>query len=59
VAEYNEHMRTLKYTHPDTQPDDALHSTNYSLLMAGHMPEVIDDIPTDESARPSGIWADL
>jgi hypothetical protein len=33
VAEYDDHNRTIKYTHPETQPDDALHSTNYALLM--------------------------
>jgi hypothetical protein len=33
VAEYDDHGRTIKYTHPETQPDDMLHSTNYALLM--------------------------
>ncbi|MEX2142016.1 MAG: phage terminase large subunit family protein [Pirellulales bacterium] len=34
VAEYDDHNRTIKYTHPDFQPDDALHATNYALLIA-------------------------
>lgn len=34
VAEYDDINRTIKYTHPDTQPDDALHATNYALLLA-------------------------
>jgi hypothetical protein len=34
VAEYDDHNRTIRYTHPDTQPDDALHATNYALVMA-------------------------
>jgi hypothetical protein len=34
VAEYDSHFRTIKYTHPESQPDDALHATNYALMMA-------------------------
>lgn len=33
VAEYDDHHRSIKYVHPATQPDDALHATNYALLM--------------------------
>jgi hypothetical protein len=34
VAEYDDISRAIKYTHPSTQPDDALHATNYALLIA-------------------------
>lgn len=33
-ADYDEINRTIKYTHPETQQDDALHATNYALLIA-------------------------
>ena len=38
TAQYNDHTRTIKYTHPDGHRDDALHATNYALLLAtrGH-----------------------
>jgi hypothetical protein len=29
LAEYNDYSRTIRYTHPDGVPDDALHATNY------------------------------
>ncbi len=29
LAEYDDHSRTIRYTHPDGAPDDALHATNY------------------------------
>lgn len=35
IAEYNSDMRSIRYTHPETQPDDALHATNYALQVAG------------------------
>jgi hypothetical protein len=31
VAEYDDYHRTIRYTHPETLPDDALHATNYAL----------------------------
>jgi len=34
VAEYDDINRTVRYSHPQTQPDDALHATNYALLLA-------------------------
>ena len=34
VAEYDDINRTVPYSHPQTQPDDALHATNYALLPA-------------------------
>jgi Phage terminase large subunit gpA, ATPase domain len=34
VAEYDDHLRCVKYTHPETQPDDCLHALNYALLVA-------------------------
>jgi hypothetical protein len=34
IAEYDESQRSICYTHPETQPDDALHATNYALLVA-------------------------
>ncbi len=36
-AEYDDINRTLKYTHPATQQDDALHAANYALLVATHL----------------------
>jgi hypothetical protein len=33
AAEYDDINRTVKYSHPETQPDDALHATNYALLV--------------------------
>jgi hypothetical protein len=33
VAEYDDYHRCIKYTHPETQPDDCLHATNYALLV--------------------------
>jgi hypothetical protein len=33
VAEYDDHNRTVRYSHPQTQQDDALHATNYALLL--------------------------
>jgi hypothetical protein len=37
VAEYDDKSRTVKYTHPETQQDDALHATNYALLLAVYL----------------------
>lgn len=34
VAEWNDHLRTCRYTHPETLPDDAMHACNYALLLA-------------------------
>jgi len=34
VAEYDDINRTVKYSHPETKQDDALHATNYALLLA-------------------------
>ena len=34
VAEYDDINRAVRYTHPATQQDDALHATNYALLVA-------------------------
>lgn len=34
VAEYDEHHRTIRYTCPENQNDDALHSLNYAQLLA-------------------------
>lgn len=33
-AEYDDHMRSIRYCHLDGQPDDALHATNYALLLS-------------------------
>jgi hypothetical protein len=33
-AVYDDQQRTIKYVHPETQPDDTLHATNYALLIA-------------------------
>jgi hypothetical protein len=34
TAEYDNITRTIRYTHPASQQDDALHATNYALLLA-------------------------
>jgi len=34
VAEYDDFHRSIRYTHPETQPDDCLHATNYAVLVA-------------------------
>ena len=34
VAQYDDHQRTIKYTHPETKPDDTLHSINYAATLA-------------------------
>jgi len=34
TTSYDEQQRSIKYTHPETQPDDALHATNYLQLIA-------------------------
>ena len=34
VAEYDDQKRTIKYTHPETQPDDTLHAINYAATLA-------------------------
>ena len=33
TAEYDEHQRTIIFSHPATQPDDALHALNYAALI--------------------------
>jgi len=33
VAECDDYHRSVRYRHPETQPDDALHATNYALLL--------------------------
>lgn len=34
VAEYDDHQRTIKYTHPETQQDDTLHAINYAAVLS-------------------------
>jgi hypothetical protein len=34
TAVYDEINRTIRYMHPETMPDDALHATTYALLLA-------------------------
>ena len=34
IAEHDDLQRSIKYIHPPTQMDDALHATNYALLIA-------------------------
>jgi hypothetical protein len=36
VAEYDDQNRTVRYSHPETKPDDALHAANYVPLFATH-----------------------
>lgn len=33
LAEYNDETRSVRYTHPDNTQDDALHATNYALVI--------------------------
>jgi hypothetical protein len=33
VAEYDDISRSIKYSHPETQPDDCLHASNYAVLI--------------------------
>lgn len=33
VAVYDNYHRSIKYSHPETQQDDAMHATNYALLL--------------------------
>jgi hypothetical protein len=37
VAEFDDINRTVKYSHPETHPDDAMHATNYALQVAVYM----------------------
>jgi hypothetical protein len=37
TAEYDDHNRTIKYTHPETQPDDTLHAINYAATLGRYM----------------------
>jgi hypothetical protein len=41
IAAYDDLNRTTKYTHPANQPDDALHATNYALLVATRAPQAV------------------
>lgn len=34
AAEHDDHLRAIRYTHPETQPDDALHACNYAHILA-------------------------
>ena len=34
VAEYDDYKRNIRFTHPETQHDDALHATTYAQLVA-------------------------
>jgi hypothetical protein len=33
VAEYDDHSRSIRYSHPETLPDDCLHAANYAMLL--------------------------
>lgn len=35
-GEYDDHQRRVRYRHPETRQDDALHATNYALQVAIH-----------------------
>jgi hypothetical protein len=37
IAEYDDLNRTIRYSHPQGQQDDALHATNYALLLGLRM----------------------
>lgn len=47
IAEYDEHMRTLRYTHPPNTQDDCLHACNYALLQAGRAFEASSHLAYD------------
>jgi hypothetical protein len=34
IAVYDDNSRTVRYSHPETQQDDALHATTYALVLA-------------------------
>jgi hypothetical protein len=34
TADYDGHTRSVKYLHPETQPDDTLHALNYATTLA-------------------------
>lgn len=34
VATYDEHQRTIRYTHPESTQDDSLHALNYGVILA-------------------------
>lgn len=34
TAEFDDHLRAIRYAHPETQPDDALHACNYAHVLA-------------------------
>jgi hypothetical protein len=36
VLEYDDDQRAGRFVHPETMPDDALHATNYALLLGVH-----------------------
>ena len=37
TAEYDDHNRTIKYTHPETQQDDTLHAINYAASLGRYL----------------------
>ena len=43
VAEYDDQQRAIKYVHPETQQDDALHATNYALLAGFRLHQQLRD----------------
>lgn len=40
TAEYDDSQRAIKYTHPETQPDDVLHAINYASTLARYIHDV-------------------
>ncbi len=37
VAEYDNSARSVKFSHPESQPDDALHALNYAMLFGSRL----------------------
>jgi hypothetical protein len=37
IAEYDDTNRTVSYSHPESQQDDAMHACNYALLVATYL----------------------
>jgi hypothetical protein len=54
VAEYDDFNRSIKYNHPETQPDDCLLASNYALLI-GTLAHAVRQRYGSGSSGPCGI----
>jgi hypothetical protein len=57
-AEYDDEMRTIRYSHPESQPDDSLHAANYALLMSVRASPARSLPPVQRPAQGSGAWCE-